>query len=209
MNGHAATAPRVEPGTDLSARFEREVVPLVDRLYGAALRLAANPQDAEDLVQETVLRAYTGFHTFREGSNLTAWLYRILHNTWINLYRKRQRRPAEVSMEGVTDHEVLRFRHALRSAEVTALEALPDNEIRDALMELREQYRVVVYYADVEGLSYKQIAEITGVALGTVMSRLHRGRRQLRTSLRHVAEQRGLVSEDVHETDQSTKQEIS
>lgn len=198
MNCHAATAPEPGPGTDLSARFEREVVPLVDRLYGVALRLAANPQDAEDLVQETVLRAYTGFHTFREGSNLMAWLYRILHNTWINLYRKRQRRPAEVSMEGVTDHEVLRFRHALRSAEVAALEALPDNEIKDALMELREQYRIVVYYADVEGLSYKQIAQITDTALGTVMSRLHRGRRQLRASLRHVAEQRGLVAEDIH-----------
>ncbi|AKS34183.1 sigma-70 family RNA polymerase sigma factor [Mycolicibacterium goodii] len=198
----AAAAPKDGPGTELSARFERDVVPLVDRLYGAALRLTADPQDAEDLVQETVLRAYLGFHTFREGSNLMAWLYRILHNTWINLYRKRRRRPMEVSMEGVTDHEVLRFRHALRSAEVAALEALPDNEIREALMDLREQNRIVVYYADVEGLSYKQIAEITGTALGTVMSRLHRGRRQLRTALRHVAEQRGLVSEGVHETDQ-------
>ena len=197
MTCRAATAPERGPDTDLSARFERDVVPMVDRLYGAALRLAANPQDAEDLVQETILRAYTGFHTFREGSNLTAWLYRILHNTWINLYRKRQRRPTEVPMEGVTDGEVLRFRHALRSAEVDALEALPDTEIKEALADLREQYRIVVYYADVEGLSYKQIAEITGTALGTVMSRLHRGRRQLRTSLRHVAEQRGLVPETV------------
>jgi RNA polymerase sigma-70 factor (ECF subfamily) len=195
MTCHAVTAAGDGPDTDLSARFQRDVLPLVDRLYGAALRLTANQQDAEDLVQETILRAYTGFHTFREGSNLTAWLYRILHNTWINLYRKRQRRPTEVPMDGVADQEMLRFRHALRSAEMAALEALPDKEIQDALMELREQYRIVVYYADVEGLTYKQIAAITGTALGTVMSRLHRGRRQLRSSLRHVAERRGLIHE--------------
>jgi RNA polymerase sigma-70 factor, ECF subfamily len=183
---------------ELDARFARDAIPLLDRLYTGALRLTHNKQDAEDLVQETMLRAYTGFHTFREGTNLKAWLYRIMHNTWINQYRKKQHRPTEISVEDVTDHHVvadaLCASSRLRSAEVAALESLPDHEIKAALMTLREELRLAVYYADVEGFSYKEIAGITNSTIGTVMSRLHRGRQRLRVALRAVANERGFVS---------------
>jgi RNA polymerase sigma-70 factor (ECF subfamily) len=183
---------------ELDARFERDAIPLTDRLFAGALRLTRNKQDAEDLVQETMLRAYAGFHTFREGTNLKAWLYRIMQNTWINQYRKKQSRLAEVSVENITDQhaaaDVLFASNRLRSAEVDALESLPDDEIKAALMTLREEIRVAVYYADVEGFSYKEIANITNTPVGTVMSRLHRGRQRLRVALRAVASQRGMTS---------------
>ncbi|OBA82028.1 RNA polymerase subunit sigma [Mycobacterium sp. 1164966.3] len=187
-----------DPITELNMRFERDAIPLIDRLFAGALSLTRNKQDAEDLVQETMLRAYAGFHTFREGTNLKAWLYRILQNTWINQYRKKQSRLAEIPVEYITDQhmaaDVLLTSARLRSAEVDALESLPDDEVKAALMTLREELRVAVYYADVEGFSYKEIANITNASVGTVMSRLHRGRQRLRIALRMVASRRGMTS---------------
>jgi RNA polymerase sigma-70 factor (ECF subfamily) len=176
--------------TSLSQRFERDVVPLLDTLFGGAMRLTGNKQDAEDLLQETMLHAYAGFHGFRDGSNLKAWLYRIMHNTWINHYRRRTRRPVEVSIEKYDERRptsgAFGVSAALRSAEVAVLEKLPNRDIIDALMSLPEAQRITVFYADVEGLSYKAIAGIMNTAVGTVMSRLHRGRQRLRVALADV-----------------------
>jgi RNA polymerase sigma-70 factor, ECF subfamily len=137
-------------------------------------------------------RAYAGFRSFREGTNLKAWLFRILTNTWINQYRKRQRRPVEYPVELLSDRQ-LAASSSLRSAEVEALESLPDTEIKSALLTLRDESRLVVYYADVEGFSYKEIAAIMNTPVGTVMSRLHRARTQLRTILITLARERGLA----------------
>jgi len=181
---------------DLAARFERDAIPQIDRLFTGALRLTRCSQDAEDLVQETMLRAYTSFDSFREGTNLKAWLYRIMHNTWINQYRKKQRQVVEVSVENVDEHQLAAAAHSstrMSSAEVAALEFLPDNEIQAALLSLPEEIRMAVYYADVEGFSYKEIASVMNIPFGTVVSRLHRGRRRLRTALFALAMQRGLV----------------
>lgn len=189
-----------ESDEELAQRFERDAMPLLDQLYGAALRMTRNPADAEDLVQEAYIKAFQGFRSYKPGTNLKAWLYRILTNAYINNYRKAQRRPAEYATDDITDSQIAETAShtsiGLRSAEVEALEKLPDEEIRDALMSLKEDYRMVVYYADVEGLPYKEIAEIMGTPIGTVMSRLHRGRKQLRDALHNVAVERGFLKEE-------------
>lgn len=171
-------------------------MPLLDQLYGGALRMTRNPQDAEDLVQETYLKAFNAFDSFKEGTNLKAWLYRIMTNTYINSYRKNQRRPLETSAEDVTDRQLCTTSShdstGLQSAEVEALKNLPDTQIAEAMNSLNDDYRMVVYYADVEGLAYKEIAEVMDIPLGTVMSRLHRGRKQLRGLLKDVANEQGI-----------------
>lgn len=182
--------------SDLEARFEAEALPLLPGLYAAANRLTRNPADAEDLVQETFLRAYRGFAQFQPGTNLRAWLYRILMNTFINSYRKKQREPQTVSDEEIEDwylYSKVVEGGAERSAESAVIEALPDEEVQAALQSLPEQFRVAVLLADVDGFSYKEIAEITGVPIGTVMSRLHRGRKALEKALWEAVRERGLV----------------
>jgi RNA polymerase sigma-70 factor (ECF subfamily) len=173
---------------EVTARFEREVVPLRDLLYRHAFRMSHNHADAEDLVQETVMKAYTHFDSFRSGTNLNAWLLRILTNTYINGYRQKRRRPVQYSTEHLPDQYLTEASarsaaSALRSAEDHALDLLPDNDIKAAMQALPRQFREVVYYADVEGLRYKEIAALTNTPQGTVMSRLHRGRQRLRTLL--------------------------
>jgi RNA polymerase sigma-70 factor (ECF subfamily) len=168
--------------------FECEAMPLVDRPYGAALRMTRNRSDAEDLVQETYRKAYAGYESSQAGTNLKAWLYRILTNTYIHGYRKRQRQPARHPMEEITDPQLaLAAAHTstgLRSAEVEALDRLADGDVKVALEKLPERLRMAVYLADVEGFAYKEIADIAGVPLGTVTSRLRRGRSQLRVLLK-------------------------
>jgi RNA polymerase sigma-70 factor (ECF subfamily) len=182
---------------ELVERFERDVLPLVPGLYGAALRMTRNPADAEDLVQDTTLRAYRGFGTFEEGTNLKAWLYRILTNSFINTYRKKQREPKTVDGPDDLDEwylfDRLGSRSAERSAEEDVLDRIPDADVKAALESLSENFRLAVLLADVEGFSYKEIAEIMDVPIGTVMSRLHRGRKALEKALYAVAKERGMV----------------
>jgi RNA polymerase sigma-70 factor, ECF subfamily len=188
-----------EPAIDrveLEKRFEAEAMPLLPGLYSAAYRLTRNAADAEDLVQETYLRAFRSFHQFQPGTNLKAWLYRILTNTFINSYRKRQREPQTVSDDEIEDwylYSKMSDEGFEPSAETAVLESLPDEDVQEALSSLPEQFRIAVLLADVEGFSYKEIADITGVPIGTVMSRLHRGRKALEKRLWDVVKERGLV----------------
>ena len=177
---------------DAAARFERDVLPLADQLYRAARRYTRSTADAEDLVQETMVKAYEGFHTFTAGTHVRAWLFRIMTNTWITSYRTAQRRPDEVLAADVTDMWPGAAKN--QSAELAVLETMGDSDVRDALQALPEGQRLVVYYADVEGFRYKEIAAILDVPLGTVMSRLHRGRRNLRAVLVDVAAARGYAA---------------
>ena len=179
-------------------RFERDALPYLDQLYGAALRMTRNPADAEDLVQEAFAKAFAAFHQFKPGTNLKAWLYRILTNTFINSYRKKQREPQQQMTEEVEDWQIAQAEShtssGLKSAEAEALERLPDSDVKDALQQLPEDFRMAVYLADVEGFAYKEIAEIMESPVGTVMSRLHRGRRMLRELLTDYARERGMAA---------------
>ena len=188
---------REDAQAELTARFERDALPLLDQLYRAARRYTYSAADAEDLVQETMTKAYAGFHRFTEGTNIRAWLLRILTNTWITSYHAAQRRPDEVLSDEITDAQLTaRAAHSsvgLPSAELAALEAMGDDEIRQALQALPIDQRLTVYYADVEGFRYKEIAAILDIPVGTVMSRLHRGRRNLRELLAGAAAARSYV----------------
>lgn len=183
------------PSAELTARFERDAIPLRAPLYRRAMRMTHNRTDAEDLLQDTMMSAYAGFGSFRRGTNLNAWLHRILTNTYIDGCRKRQRQPVVYPAEEITDQQLAanaaHSSRGLRSAEDVALETLPDAKIKAAMQAVPEPFRMVVYYADVEDLKYAQIAEIMDIPTGTVMSRLHRGRRQLRRLLADAADETG------------------
>jgi RNA polymerase sigma-70 factor (ECF subfamily) len=182
-------------------RFQRDVLPLLDALYSGALRMTRNPADAEDLVQETMLRAYRSFDRFEAGTNLKAWLFRIMTNAYINTYRKRQREPQKVSSDELEDFDLyqeLKTHDAemTRTPETIVLDSLVDSDITEAIDDLPEQFRMAVLLSDVEGFSYAEMAEIMDVPLGTVMSRLHRGRKALQKRLWEIARDRGIVKGD-------------
>lgn len=181
----------------LKERFEREALPILETMYGAALRLTRNAADAEDLLQETGLKAYQSFHQFESGTNIKAWLYRILTNAYISRYRKTRREPIRVSVDADANFSLYDQIAATTgtSPEQQLLDRIPEDQVKSALEELPDQFRIAVLLADVEGFSYKEIADITGVSIGTVMSRLHRGRKALQKSLWEYARTHGLADQ--------------
>jgi len=201
-----------ETAEERRIRFERDAMQYVDQLYSAAMRMARNPADAEDLVQEAYTKAFSAFHQYKPGTNLKAWLYRILTNTYINLYRKRQREPLQSNSDTIEDWQLARAEshtsRGLRSAEAEALDHLPDSDVKRALQAIPEEFRLAVYFADVEGFAYKEISDIMNTPIGTVMSRLHRGRKMLRDLLADYAAERGFKGAvESQDTAATTKQE--
>lgn len=191
--------PPVDPvhSPAIRADFEEQALVFADSLYAAAMRMTKNPDDAADVVQETFIRAYRAYHSFEQGTNLKAWLFRILTNTFITLYRKKQREGYPQALDDMAEWQVGEApsltQSVTRSAEADAIDRMPSEAVRTALAELPEERRLVVYFADVEGLSYQEIADIMGTPTGTVMSRLHRGRRELRVALTDYAREVGLL----------------
>lgn len=185
-----------ETAEQLQARFTRDALPLLNQLYGAAMKMTRNPQDAQDLVQETFLKAFSAFSSFQQGTNLKAWLYRIMTNTYINTYRKKQREPYLGAVEDLEDWQLggaeSTTAMSSRSAEAEAIDRTPDSVVTNALNDLAEDFRMAVYLADVEGFSYQEIADIQEVPIGTVMSRLYRGRAKLRQTLGEYAREQGV-----------------
>jgi RNA polymerase sigma-70 factor, ECF subfamily len=209
-----ADASPVDLTEDERRRFQADALPLLDSLYGAALRMTRNPQDAEDLVQETMLRAYRAFDRFEAGTNLKAWLFRILTNAYINTYRKRQREPQKVSADEVGEFDLyqeLKSHDTQFEAtpESIVLDSLVDSDIIDAIDDLPEQFRLAVVLSDIEGFSYAEMAEIMDVPMGTVMSRLHRGRKALQKRLWELARDRGIVKGADSSGNQSSRNESS
>jgi RNA polymerase sigma-70 factor (ECF subfamily) len=193
----ADSAKTVEPVADVRDLFEEQAIPFMDQLYAAGLRMTRNPSDAADLVQETFVKAFAAFGQFQQGTNLKAWLYRILTNTFINSYRKKQRDPYQGTIDELEDWQLggaesVTQGRSSRSAEAEAIDHLPDSAVKDALQAIPEDFRMAVYFADVEGFSYQEIADIMKTPVGTVMSRLHRGRRLLRDLLAEYAVERGI-----------------
>ena len=186
------------PDQEKRSLFESQALQYMDQLYAAAMRMTRNPADAADLVQETYVKAYQAFGQFEQGTNLKAWLYRIQTNTFINIYRKNQRNPYQGTIDDLEDWQLggaesLTQSTSTRSAEAEAIDHLPDSAVKDTLQAVPEDFRMVVYYADVEGFSYQEIADIMKTPVGTVMSRLHRGRRLLRELLADYARDRGIT----------------
>ena len=185
---------------DLMNRFETQALPLLDVIYSGAMRYTKNPQAAEDLTQDTFTKAFAAFHQYQDGTNVKAWLFRILQNTYITNYRKAVKAPFESSVDDLQDWELSRLEAsadtAAPSAEFEALRAMPDGQVLNALLSLPDEFRTAVYLADAEGFSYAEIAEIVGVPMGTVMSRIHRGRKRLREMLSEVAFERGIIKAD-------------
>ncbi|AYF99572.1 sigma-70 family RNA polymerase sigma factor [Protaetiibacter intestinalis] len=197
-----ADSARTEPTPDeLRGLFAEQAIPFMDQLYAAAMRMTRNPADAGDLVQETYAKAFAAFRGFEQGTNLKAWLYRILTNTYINSYRKNQRTPYQGAIDELEDWQLgsaesLTQGRTTRSAEAEAIDHLPDSDVKEALQSIPEDFRLAVYLADVEGFSYQEIADIMKTPVGTVMSRLHRGRRLLRERLADYARERGYTAAD-------------